>query len=247
MSLNADYRPWYGVGLGLNQKLPLLYRMLRHLPGRQGVDPYVSWISHVREARKDRTTAEFERIIATLDERSLVLDCGANVGDVTARLAETGARVHSFEPEPFLFSRLQERFSRTPNVTLHNVALASQAGTASLWLDADESRDPLTWQGHSILDGWLKTSGGRHVQVTCIDFFEFIDSLGRKPDLIKMDIEGAELEILERLLDEDRLRDVTPIFVETHERQIAALRQRYVKLFRDVAARGGTGVNLLWP
>ena len=132
MATNASYRPWYGVGLGLNQKLPSVYRMLRHLPGRQGVDPYVAWVNHVRENRKETTTAEFDRIVATLDETSIVLDCGANLGDVTARLAATGAHVHSFEPEPFLFSHLERRFAGTPNVTLHNVALAARSGVASL-------------------------------------------------------------------------------------------------------------------
>src|SRR4051794_32403355 len=47
----------------------------------------------------------------------ILVDCGANVGDVTSSFARTGATVYAFEPDPLCFSVLSKRFSLTPNVT----------------------------------------------------------------------------------------------------------------------------------
>ena len=47
-----------------------------------------------------------------LGRGDLAIDCGANVGHVTAALARTGAEVHAFEPNPQAFSALVELHDR---------------------------------------------------------------------------------------------------------------------------------------
>ncbi len=54
------------------------------------------------------------------------------------------------------------------------------------------------------------------VDVPQIDLFAFIAGLPERPALIKMDIEGAEWPILERVMTGERPFDA--LFVETHER-----------------------------
>ena len=46
----------------------------------------------------------------------VLIDCGANVGEVTSRFARTGAVVYAFEPNPICYSVLAHRFRAMPNV-----------------------------------------------------------------------------------------------------------------------------------
>lgn len=55
------------------------------------------------------------------------------------------------------------------------------------------------------------------VEVEVVDFPKFLAGLNRNVRLIKMDIEGAEWDLLQALLDHPVLDRIDCIFVETHE------------------------------
>ena len=61
-------------------------------------------------------------VCGVLRPGDVAIDCGANVGEVSARLLETGADVIAFDPEPWAVERLRERFQNEPRFTLHNAA-----------------------------------------------------------------------------------------------------------------------------
>ncbi|TMV53643.1 FkbM family methyltransferase, partial [Thioclava sp. BHET1] len=71
-----------------------------------------------RNLRKAYADGLLNGIAAMLRPGDLAIDCGANMGVVTAVLAETGAEVVSFEPDPFAFEQLQLRFGDHSRVTL---------------------------------------------------------------------------------------------------------------------------------
>ncbi|WP_167853432.1 FkbM family methyltransferase [Roseovarius aestuariivivens] len=169
----------------------------------------------------DETIEAFIRIVGRLTADDVVMDIGANVGDYTAKFAASGAQVHAFEPEPRLFACLKDRFSDFSNVFLYQAAIAAQPGVLKLWLENQSDKNPLDMMSHSIVDGGELTENGKAIDVDCIDFFSFLEGLEKVPALIKMDIEGADVEILERLFKEERFDQVGPLYVETHERQIA--------------------------
>ena len=64
--------------------------------------------------------------------------------------------------------------------------------------------------------------------------------------VLSLDVEGAEVEIIDRLIDEGLAERIGMIYAETHERfspELAASTQR----LRDrVAAQGLTNINLEW-
>jgi hypothetical protein len=64
---------------------------------------------------------------------------------------------------------------------------------------------------------------------------------------LKLDIEGAELEVLERMLDEDLFARIRLTVAETHERKFHDLAPRFEKLRRAITDRyPATRVNLDW-
>lgn len=207
----------------------------------------MAWLGHRKVQEALRTVAIFEKMVARLTSDALVLDLGANRGDVTALLAVTGAQVHAFEPEPCLYGKLEERFRDRPNVTLHQAAIGGRPGRMKLHIDTKFETDPLTCRSHSLIAGSPSTSGGRTVDVACLDFFAFVESLGRTPDIVKMDIEGAEVDILDRMVAEDRFDAVGSMFVETHERQFAQLSGRIVAIHRHLSGKPRPDLHLFWP
>jgi hypothetical protein len=49
----------------------------------------------------------FDCAVRRLRPGDVVVDCGANIGLITLRLAARGATVHAFEPDPYSFGRLR--------------------------------------------------------------------------------------------------------------------------------------------
>ena len=93
-----------------------------------------------------------------LTDKDVVLDCGADVGEVTKVLAETGATVHAFEPDPYAFGQLKKRTADLPNVVRHNAALGVRAGTIKLMRADNFDDNP---KGASVKSTVL--SGGRKI------------------------------------------------------------------------------------
>ena len=237
---------WYELGLGLRARLGVLYHLLRYSQGDEGQRAYTYWLERRRKNRMQETMAEFDRILAGMTTDSIALDLGAHKGEYTEKLAKTGAQVHAFEPEPMLFAALQERFVDTPNVILHQAAIAAEAGRMTLHVEMHEGA-ALPGMSNTLVEGHRNAGDGPSIEVECVDFFAFLESLGSVPALIKMDIEGAEVPILERLIEERRLDRVGMLFVETHERQVPPLRQRSIALHKHLSKAQPANVNLLWP
>jgi FkbM family methyltransferase len=171
-----------------------------------GAGTHGCWLGSY-EAQKQREIAR------TLRPGAVVYDVGANVGFYTllsARLVGRAGRVLAFEPLPRNLEYLNRHLALNDvrNVLVMPVAVGREGGTALF----DAGRDPS--------EGRLSEDGGLEVTVVSLDE---VGAQGEvpPPDLIKMDIEGAELEALRgatRLLTENR-----PIlFLATHGREVHA-------------------------
>ncbi|MCU0909572.1 MAG: FkbM family methyltransferase [Rhodobacteraceae bacterium] len=216
------------------------------LPGDRGL--YFGEIARfLDKSRRSRSAAqEFETRVACLDATSVVLDLGANVGVFTERLARQGATVHAFEPDPWTFGRLQARVAGMENVRLHNRAVGAQNGRLTFHRDPGFEGDP---EGVSVGGTLLNRSDfsdGTQFEVDVIRLVEFLDGLDRDIDLIKMDIEGAELDVLTDLLASPVLKRVKAIFVETHLNLFPEQICPIAHLRRAYAAAGRPYVNFDW-
>jgi hypothetical protein len=79
-----------------------------------------------------------------------------------------------------------------------------------------------------------------------IDFSAFLNALDCDIALIKMDIEGAEVELLETLLEAPVLDRIHAIFVETHERKLPDLAPRMARLKARYGELARPRVNWDW-
>jgi FkbM family methyltransferase len=206
---------------------------------------------HKRDLRYARAEGMLAGVVSMLRPGDVAVDCGANRGDVTAQLAASGAVVHAFEPDPYNLEKLLERFAGTPNVTLHAAAVGTAAGSIRLMRAANWEADPeLASVKSTVVAGGQNIAEGEGIEVALIDFPAFLRGLigshGRVA-FVKMDIEGAELELLSSMLDQRLFDDIQLTVAETHERKFKELRPRFAALRAAVAeAYPPTRVNLDW-
>jgi FkbM family methyltransferase len=210
-----------------------------------------------RRARRNLRAAEakglLQGIVSMLRPGDVVIDCGANLGAVTGPLAATGAEVHAYEPDPWAFGKLSAEMGGLPNVTLHNAAVGVEDGTVHLMRALNFGENP---KGASVRS--TVVPGGRQISeaaedrisVPLVDLPRVIRELAARHGevaFVKLDIEGAELALLERMLADDLFALVRLTVAETHERKFRDLAPRFAALREGIAARYPvTRVNLDW-
>lgn len=138
------------------------------------------------------TTRLFGRLV---QPGMTVVDAGAHVGyytlEAAARVGPNG-RVYAFEPEPENYGLLLRNIELNGlhNVVAVNQALSNQTGQTTLYLtQLDTGR-------HSTYRPDMPPRGELHVPTTTMD--EFLETQGwPKVDVVKIDVEGAEGDVLE--------------------------------------------------
>lgn len=186
----------------------------QHLPGKLGFICY----RKLKRRYRWRNEHVFDQVLADLGPGDLCIDLGANMGEITAKMAQSGAQVISFEPDPDTFDILARDMGAMPNVTLHRAAAGVRAGRLPMRRSARLSEDYAKYsQAASLVRDDAGMDPGNTVEVEVIDFPDFLSALNRDVRVLKMDIEGSEWELMEALLGADVLSRIDCIFVETHE------------------------------
>ena len=159
-----------------------------------------------------------------LNDQSLVIDLGANIGMVSECLALTGAKVIAFEPNITAFSKLKERSSYYQNMEVFNKAAGIKNDKVKLYLHKNTNLDGHDYsQASSMNVNKPNISSEIYEEIQEIDFADYLKNLDYPVALIKVDIEGYEIELINHLLDNDALENVSMLYLETHERKFAAL------------------------
>ena len=126
-----------------------------------------------------------------------VLDIGANIGIYTeflAKLVGPSGRVVAFEPERRNLERLRRATQKYRHVEVVHAAVSDHSGTIKLYVADDLNVDHRSYAP--------KRESVEVVAIALDDFFAKRDGV----DLIKMDIQGAELAAVRgarRLLESD--------------------------------------------
>lgn len=154
----------------------------------------------------------FERQYALrsqLPSSPFVVDAGANVGIASLWFLSQcpGARLHAFEPESENFRLLGKNLAGIARVSVFKQAVGSEPGTIGLHLSEFGAM-------HSFKEGF--SSGSAVEQVPLVTLADHMAEHGiDRIDLLKLDVEGAELDALIGL--GERIRDVSVIIGEMHE------------------------------
>ncbi len=142
-----------------------------------------------------------------------VLDVGASRGQfaVFARARFPGARIISFEPLP----DAQDTAARVLaglHGELHRVALGASAGETTLHVSAQDDSSSLLPIGPEQVRAFPGTQEARKVSVQVDVLSSYLTDDLSRPCLLKIDVQGLELDVLRGA--GDRLALVDEVFVE---------------------------------
>ena len=167
--------------------------------------------------------AEYAFYIRYLRPGMTVFDVGANVGELAilfSRFVGPEGRVYAFEPGPATFEKLRAVLEAMAarNVVAENAAVADGEGTRAFHV-YDEAHSELNSLGRRPLEkyGLNLTSTTEEVRALTIDAYCEREGIG-SIDLLKVDVEGAELQVLRgahRMLQERRVRRLLFEFGQT--------------------------------
>ncbi len=160
----------------------------------------------------------------SFDDVKLCFDMGGNIGVVAVILANIypKAIIHSFEPEDENFSILQQNADHYPNITCHNYGLGAATGKKPLY----PSADPANLGGFS---NFIQHGEPKAVQIFAIK--AVVEKFGI-PEIIKIDVEGAECEILRNF---PNLKDVRYLTGELHGEDAEYLCLHSLSTYFDLA------------
>ncbi len=128
-----------------------------------------------------------------------VIDIGANTGQFATLFHRLlpGARIVSLEPLPDCFAELEKNLATIPNARAYPLAVGSKSGKATIHRSAFT---PCTsfLQKTTQLDAEFGAGGDvRDIEVDVVTLDEFTGQLDLEDELmIKMDVQGFELEVL---------------------------------------------------
>ena len=177
-------------------------------------------------------------IRSLLDTGSTFLDIGANLGYFTLLAAKhvgPGGRVIAFEPLPSAHSRLRQNVSLNEfnNCQLHRVALSNRRGTAPFFKGPEH---------HSGLSSLRPLESFHGVSSIKVERLDDVVSASTAVDLVKIDVEGAEVKVIQgmqNLLAAQRpelIVEVTEEFLESFSHDVGdlfgELRPLGYKMFR---------------
>ena len=144
-------------------------------------------------------------VAADLGADSIVLDLGANRGRFSqAMLAAFSCSCCAVEANPAMFDLIPSH----PRLRKYNLALAATSGVLPFHLANNSEESSLARDSRD---------GERTIAVKAVTFKEFLETAGlERVDLVKFDIEGAEIGVLDSCPD-DVLRRIPQLTIEFHD------------------------------
>jgi FkbM family methyltransferase len=159
----------------------------------------------------------FDDLHKLADPRSfhMVFDVGANVGYMSALFSKhfPMATIHAFEPVGSTFTKLQQALGHHRRFALHKMAASDEAGSTTIRLFDDPAKNTLV---NDLSDSYHSNSSGVETIEMCrldaiiselkVDFI----------DLLKIDVEGFEINALRGCGDYLEPKRIRYIYFEFH-------------------------------
>jgi FkbM family methyltransferase len=159
-----------------------------------------------------------------LDDVRVIVDLGSHIGSsiVFFRVRHPNAQIHGFEPDPRTFAALEANVGALEGVTIDPRAVSGADGESTFHCSPYSLASSLAGEG-------------RPVAVRTVSLDTLMDELGLDHiDLLKLDVEGAEYDVLSGT---ERLDSVRAICGELHPRLVGRPPEAFFELLSDFDVR----------
>ena len=144
----------------------------------------------------------------TLNKNSIVFDLGGHMGDFADAINKKyGCKVYLFEPHPSFYLACTRRFAENKDIILLNYGVSDSKGSFAL---SDSAA------GSSFINP--KHQGNTSITCEVENLSSVLSSLGvTRVDLMKINIEGAEYQLLQYMADSCMLNVVNEYQIQFHK------------------------------
>ena len=152
-----------------------------------------------------------QQMMMGISTNDIVWDVGANIGYFTQKFADKvgdNGYVYAFEPTPNTFATLVNNCSNYINITCKNLALSNESGILA-FRDSGINNDPT----NGIVD--INTPNAIQITVASGDALVLTEAIPL-PSIIKIDVEGYELEVLQGMKEMLKNNLLKKLFIEVH-------------------------------
>ena len=160
----------------------------------------------IRLWRKDNGDKTHRLNYPNLDDQSIVFDIGGYIGDFASDIfSKYSCNIYLFEPVKEYYDFAKNRFLNNKKITIFPYG----AGVKNSTLDISKAG------ASSSL--FRKKNNSSHETVKIKNIIEILEELQLKEiDLMKINIEGAEYELLELLINSDWVQQINNIQIQFH-------------------------------
>ena len=159
-------------------------------------------------------------------DRVLFIDCGSNLGQgyswFSKFFSQNNIDFELFEPNPNCHKLLEEIADvKSGKVKLNKGGIGIKDEQVKFY-GLDDSEGGIFSQGGSVqIDHNLKfydKSQRNFIEVTIFNFSGYLEEKAKKYDkiIVKMDIEGAEVDLLESMINDSTINFIDVLYVEFH-------------------------------
>lgn len=154
--------------------------------------------------------------------KKIFIDCGGNKGQSVRRFIKSNRysedfEIYSFEP----LEVVSKRYSSMENVCFFQKAVWIYDGEIDFFVDTGRK---YRYEGSTIISSKKSRTLNKKepIKVGCIDFSKWVKGVFSKDDyiILKMDIEGAEYEVLNKMIKDGTIEYINDLYIEWHWHKI---------------------------
>jgi FkbM family methyltransferase len=156
-----------------------------------------------------------------MSDEKYFIDCGAHCGEsiLTAK-QRFGVNTHviSFEPIPYLANQLKEIHENNNTVQILNAAVWINDDIKKIYVSTDIT------DGSSLLGKSINNlDESVYINVPCVDLSKWLLETFTEQDyvILKLDIEGAEYEVLNKMINDGSIKLIKELHGEWHDNKIS--------------------------
>ncbi len=189
-----------------------------------------------------RRLREHSFFATLLAQPAAVADFGAHRGEFLAALKSEYpiSRALLIEADPALAESLKQTFGDEADIVHAAIVAENKQGSVKF----TRSIEP---ESSSVFREWSAAYGiADQLEVPGIEFSKVIRELGGRADLVKLDVEGAEIGVLQSASASD-LASCGQLTVEFHDKRPPFTRSDVDRVCRRLRSEGYGIVNANWP
>lgn len=141
-----------------------------------------------------------------LNENSLVFDIGGFHGDFAAEIyARYSCSIKIFEPVPQFAQQIKSRFEKNPKVEVFEIGLGGNTIIETMFVN-------------SVSSSTHRKVSKDSISIEIVDIVNWLKSHSiERVDLMKINIEGGEYELLDKLIGSEYITRINEIQIQFHD------------------------------